>query len=159
MEKLQLLKRLKDEGQKVITFFNRIEEDVWEAEIYTEDEVWKAHQILAHFVSVERTFQWLTADIISGGKGAPEIFDLDRFNHEQVHELQSNSRQELIDAFRTERAATIEQASQYGSDDLLKEGNHPWFGQVSVGKLLKLLYRHNQLHMRDIRRHLSTPIS
>jgi hypothetical protein len=159
MEKLQLLKRLKDEGQKVTNFLTEIEESVWEVEIYTENEIWTLDQILAHFVSVERAFQWLTADIVSGGKGAPEDFDLDRFNHEQVQKLQSHSRQELIEAFQTERAATIEQASRYGSEDLVKEGHHPWFGQVSVSTLFKLLYRHNQLHMRDIRRHLSTPIS
>jgi hypothetical protein len=158
MQISQLLKRLNDEGQKVTDFLITLEEELWEAEIYTENEVWKVHQILAHFVSVERGFQWLTADIVSGSKGVPEDFDLDRFNNEQVRELQSISRQELLDIFQSERSATIEQASRYSSDDLAKEGNHPWFGQVSVSTLLKLLYRHNQLHIRDIRRHLSTPI-
>ena len=158
METTHLIKRLKDEGQKVTDFLIQLDEHTWDAEIYTENEVWKVHQILAHFVSIERAFQWLTADIVSGGRGAPEDFDLDRFNHEQVRELQSNSRQELIDTFSTERVATIEQASQYSNEDLMKEGNHPWFGQVSVSTLLKLLYRHNRLHLRDIRRNLSAHI-
>jgi hypothetical protein len=90
---------------------------------------------------------------VSGGSGTPANFDLDRFNHEQVEELKVFSRQELLEAFKSERAKTIKQASTYGVGDLDKEGIHPWFGQVSVGKLLKLLYRHNQLHMRDIRRY------
>jgi hypothetical protein len=158
METTHLLKRLEDEGQKVTDFLIQLDENTWEIEIYTENEAWKVHQILAHFVSVERAFQWLTADIVSGGKGAPEDFDLDRFNDEQVRKLQSSSRQELIDTFNAERATTIEQASQYGDDDLIKEGNHPWFGQVSVSTLLKLLYRHNQLHLRDIRRNLPVHI-
>ena len=145
METTHLIKRLKDEGQKVTDFLIQLDEHTWDAEIYTENEVWKVHQILA-------------ADIVSGGRGAPEDFDLDRFNHEQVRELQSSSRQELIDTFSTERVATIEQASQYSNEDLMKEGNHPWFGQVSVSTLLKLLYRHNRLHLRDIRRNLSAHI-
>jgi uncharacterized damage-inducible protein DinB len=155
MEITKLLKRLEDEGQKVLNYLTQLTDETWTAEIYTESEVWTVHQILAHFVSVERTFQWLTADIVRGGKGAPEDFDLDRFNNEQVLGLQSQSRHELQSSFKSERAATIKQTSQYDSDDLAKEGNHPWFGQVSVSTLLKLLYRHNQLHLRDIRRRLS----
>jgi hypothetical protein len=155
MQLSQLLKRLEDEGLKVINFLNQLEEEAWEITIYTENDLWKVHQILAHFVSVERAFQWLTADIVSGGQGAPHDFDLNRFNQDQVAELQSHSRQELITSFKDARKATIDQASQYIPDDLLKEGHHPWFGQVSVSTLLKLLYRHNQLHLRDIRRQLA----
>jgi hypothetical protein len=155
MDKDRLIRRLSDEGEKVVHFLQTLGEDTWQAEIYTDGEVWKVHQILAHFVSVERAFQWLTADIVSGGRGTPNDFDLDRFNHEQVAQLQESSRAELIEAFKSERAATMGQVSIYSADDLAKIGNHPWFGQVSVSKLLKLLYRHNQLHLRDIRRYRS----
>lgn len=156
MELSQLIRRLEDECLKVLDFFNQLEEDAWEEEIYTDGEIWKVHQILAHFVSVERAFQWLTEDIVSGGGGTPEDFDLDRFNNAQVRQLQPLPREELITAFQAERAKTIDQASRYDAHDLKQEGHHPWFGQTSVEKLLKLLYRHNQLHLRDIRRHLSS---
>ena len=154
MELAKLLQRLTDEGLKVLQFFEGLVETSWEFEIYTEGEVWKAHQILAHFVSVERAFQWLTADIVSGGLGTPQDFDLDRFNHDQVMELEAFSRQELLSTFQSARNHTIQQASSYSSEDLAREGHHPWFGLVSVETLLKLLYRHNQMHIRDIRRQL-----
>ncbi len=156
MDLPKLLGRLEAEGSKVEVFLQKLEESDWEREIYTEGEVWKVHQILAHFVSVERAFQWLTNDIVTGGRGTPDDFDLDRFNHEQVFKLQQKSRQELIHTFSKERAATIAQASGYKAEDLQKEGHHPWFGRTSVLKLLKLLYRHNQLHLRDVRRQLSS---
>ena len=156
MELTKLLQRLSDEGLKVLHFFGDLDETAWKKAIYTEGEVWKAHQILAHFVSVERAFQWLTADIVSGGHGTPKDFDLDRFNHDQVQDLESTSTQELLSTFQNERKQTIQQASTYSNDDLALEGHHPWFGQVSVETLLKLLYRHNQLHIRDIRRQQDT---
>ena len=35
--------------------------------------------------------------------------------------------------------------------DLDREGRHPFFGPSALEKLLKLVYRHNMLHLRDIR--------
>ena len=155
MDKDKLLQRLDDVGQEVLLFFNQLDEEAWRINIYTEGEAWTVHQILAHFVSVERAFQWLINDIVSGGDGTPKDFDLDRFNHEQVRSLETQSRQELLDIFQTERSATQTQVSHCAPDDFLKEGNHPWFGQLSITAILKLLYRHNKLHIRDIRRTLA----
>lgn len=155
MDKTKLLERLEHEGQQASDFFLQLEENDWTVQIYSDDDVWTAHQILAHFVSIERSFQWLIDNILSGGPGTPKEFDLDRFNKEQVSTLQDLSRQELLAAFQTERAATLSQTSRYHPDDLLKEGNHPYFGQSSVEDLLRLLYRHNKLHIREIRRTLA----
>lgn len=152
MDKDKLLRRLDDVGQEVLQFFNQLDEEAWRINIYTEGEAWTVHQILAHFVSVERAFQWLIDDIVSGGAGTPVDFDLDRFNHQQVRSLETQSRQELLDIFQTERSATRNLVSRYTPDDFMKEGNHPWFGQLNITAILKLLYRHNKLHIRDIRR-------
>lgn len=155
MDLENILKRLEGEGKKVLAFFKALGESDWDEMIYTEGDAWGVHQILAHFVSVERAFQWLTNDIVSGGRGTPAEFDLERFNHEQVAQLQPYTREELLKTFSEERSATIQQASGFTPEDLDKVGHHPWFGMVNVGKLLKLLYRHNQLHIRDIRHQLS----
>lgn len=155
MDKNKLLKRLDDVGQQVLVFFNQLDETAWIVQVYTEGEAWTVHQILAHFVSVERAFQWLIDDIVSGGAGTPKDFDLDRFNHEQVRSLQTQSRKQLLDTFQSERRATLKLVSHFDPDDYLKEGNHPWFGRLSITAILKLLYRHNKLHIRDIRRTLA----
>jgi len=155
LDKTKLLQRLEHEGQQVLLYLSQLNEHDWMLQIYTKDMVWTAHQFLAHFISVERAFQWLIDDIVSGGSGPPADFDLDRFNQEQVRSLQGHSRQDLLSIYQAERATTLSQVSQYDSIDLLKEGHHPWFGQLSVEALLKLLYRHSKLHIRDIRRALA----
>jgi hypothetical protein len=38
--------------------------------------------------------------------------------------------------------------------DLDREGRHPFFGVDRVEKFAKLVYRHNMLHERDVRRAL-----
>jgi hypothetical protein len=30
-------------------------------------------------------------------------------------------------------------------------GYHPWFGEVEIRDMLKLVYRHNMIHLRDVR--------
>jgi hypothetical protein len=155
MDKQKLLQRLEAEGEQDLRYFNQLEQQDWTKQIYTEGGKWTIHQILAHFVSTERAFHWLIDDIVKGGVGSPEGFELDRFNEEQVKSLQSHSKLELLDLFTAERKKTIEQASHYTPADLRKEGRHPWFGQMSITALLRLLYQHNKLHLRDIRRVLS----
>jgi hypothetical protein len=155
MDKNKLLQRLEQEGQQTLLFLKKLEDQEWRLQIYTGDMGWTAHQFLAHFISVERAFQWLIANIVSGGTGTPPEFDLDRFNQEQVMSLQEHSRHDLLSIYQAERATTLSQVTQYDSMDLLKEGDHPYFGQLSVEALLKLLYRHSKLHIRDIRRALA----
>ena len=136
---------------QVLQYFNELDQQDWERQIYTEGESWTIHQILAHFVATERAFQWLIDDIVKGGIGSPEGLELDPFNQEQVRALQSHSEQELLDLFSEERRKTIEKASRYTSADLCKKGRHPWFGHMSTTALLRLLYQHIKLHLRDIR--------
>jgi len=35
--------------------------------------------------------------------------------------------------------------------DLAKEGRHPFLGETTVEEMIKLVYRHNQIHYRDMR--------
>jgi hypothetical protein len=45
-------------------------------------------------------------------------------------------------------------AGRLKDSDLEKHGYHPWFGDVDLGSMAKLVYRHNLIHLRDIRRAL-----
>ena len=155
MQKEKLVQRLLVELRKAIEFFAQLEDEQWEQEIYSDGDAWTAHQILAHFISVERAFQWLVADIVAGGSGAPEGFDIDQFNQQEVRTLEKDTRASLLAKFTDERQRTIEQVSTYQTDDLLKIGRHPWFGDVRVAEILKWLYMHNKFHLRDVRRSLA----
>ena len=51
--------------------------------VYEGDPGWTVQQVLAHFIAIERAMQWLFKDILVGGPGSPEDFDIDRFNPTQ----------------------------------------------------------------------------
>ena len=148
----RLAERLLSEGEKTCQYFKSLAPEQWSLEIYTEGSCWSVRQILAHFVAAESGFARLVKDILAGGQGSPENFDLDAYNERKVAALESAAAEDLVNRFsllRSEFACLVRQMSQ---DDLNKTGRHPFLGTASLEDIVKLLYRHNQIHLREIRK-------
>ena len=150
-----LARRLSQEGIKVTAFFKLLAPQQWNVEIYTEGSRWTVLQILAHFDITETSIGGLIENILEGGDGAPQGFDLDEFNEHTVSDLQVLSASELLARFTAHRQGTIEMVGRLSDDDLQKTGRHPFLGITSLADIIKLMYRHNQIHLRDIRRALA----
>jgi hypothetical protein len=56
--------------------------------------------------------------------------------------------------FRQARQETVRFVGGLTDSDLDRRGYHPWFGDGDLRFLLKLLYRHPLLHLRDARQAL-----
>ncbi len=151
-ELVHLVKRLRDEGQRTGAFFATLEPDAWEQVVYTTGSQWTARLVLAHFVSAERGFHRLIADVRRGGEGAARDFDLDAFNESEVATWQPALPAQVLDAFHLTRDRTVVLARELDRGELERQGFHPWFGRVELREMLKLIYRHNQIHLRDVRR-------
>jgi hypothetical protein len=151
-----LASRLEQEGEKSLEFFRSLPESAWEVQVYSTGSGWHIRDILAHFTSAERAFQALLEDVLAGGRGAPFGFDIDRFNEAEVGALHGQAAELLLQAFAAARAGTIKLARRLRPEDLILSGRHPWFGEIAIGEMLKLIHRHNQLHQRDIRKVLAS---
>jgi hypothetical protein len=149
-----LSRRMAEDGAKTAGFFNDLSTEDWEQQVYTTGSEWTAKDILAHFVSAERAFVELLTDIVSGGPGAPRDLDIVAFNEQEVPSLRTHSTSDLLSAFVSARQKTADIASQMTAEDLNKQGYHPWFGEVDLRSMVKLVYRHNMIHLRDIRKAL-----
>lgn len=149
-----LAERLSEEGEKVSRFFNELSPEQWNIRVYPEDG-WTVHQILAHFDVTETNMAWLIKDVLNGGGGAPEDFDLDEFNKRTVASWEGLPAEDLLNRFQTHRQRTIELVKSMSEADLQKIGRHPFFGVAPMLDVIKLIYRHNQIHIREIRRALS----
>lgn len=150
-----LCKRLSKEGLITTNFFKSLEPAQWDRQVYLEGGCWSVRQVLAHFVSAERGFFQIIVDVLNGGEGAPEGFDIDRFNESQVFEMAGTSSDDLLAQFEQNRDMTVELVRRMETGDLKKVGRHPFLGLVALEEIIKLLYRHNQIHQRDIRRALA----
>jgi uncharacterized protein (TIGR03083 family) len=150
------LKRLHAEGQKTAAYFRSLGEADYAQQVYTTGPGWRVRDVLAHFVSAEQTFVFYGRDILAGGPGAPDDFVIDEFNATQVAGLKDTSPADLVGQFEAARAETLALVRGMQAEDFGRIGRHPWFGRVPLEQMLKLIYRHNMLHERDVRRALET---
>lgn len=147
-----LAERLKNEGEKTAAFFAALTDDQWQKTVYTENAEWRVRDVLAHYVSAEKAFMLLFEDIHKGGSGASEDFSIDRFNVAQVTKLKQSAPKELLAEFvklRTDMTAFV---ADLCDADLQKTGRHAFLGVTTLAEMVKMVYRHNQIHYRDLRR-------
>jgi hypothetical protein len=147
-----LADRLTQEGQRTVEFFRALTPEQLQVELYSEGSIWAARQVLAHFVATESGILHLIEDILAGGNGASEDFDIDRFNERSVSKLKDAAVEELLLKFEQHRATSAVRVASMTVDDLQKIGRHPFLGPTTVEEIIKMLYRHNQIHQRDIRK-------
>jgi uncharacterized damage-inducible protein DinB len=148
----QLAHRLRSEAEKVSTYFEMFNEEQWLTEVYTEDSIWTITNVLSHFVTAERGFLRLFEDVRQGGSGASEGFSIDRYNAEQQIKMKELTSEELLVEFRRVRDEMCRWVAGLSEVDLKKEGRHPFLGWVSLMEMIKMIYLHNQIHLRDIRK-------
>jgi len=150
-----IAERMQVEGRKTLEFFRALTPEQWESTIYTEGSVWSLRDVLAHFVSAESGIQRLVENILSGGTGSPEDFDLNAYNERKVAGLKGTSHEALLAQFASARERSVASVRSFSAADLAKVGRHPWLGMAQVADILKMMYRHNQIHQREIRRILN----
>jgi uncharacterized protein (TIGR03083 family) len=147
-------KRLRDEGDKLVALFEGLTLEQWHQTLYTDGMVWSIKDLLAHQVSAERKFIFYGRDILNGGEGAPIGFQINAFNNSEVASMLDRSPEELLADMRSVRQATIEFVDNIQDTDFDRRGRHPFFGMMSIDEMFKLIYRHNMMHTRDVRRAL-----
>jgi len=142
---LSLSDRLRVEGGRVVDFFNHLS---------PQESKWSFHELLAHFVSSEIAHRELIINIYQGGNGAPLGFEINTFNQSEVEKFSAESDDGLLQRFSRERLNLIELVSGMSGEDLEIIGNDPFLGTIALSEIIKLNYRHLQIHIRDARQYL-----
>jgi hypothetical protein len=147
-----LAQRLEKEGHKTLDFFRQLTSEQWILQVYSDGAAWTVHDLFVHFFETESSIPRLVRSILEGGSGVPEDFDIDRYNESHVGKLADLAPSELLERFAQQRAETVAFVSGLQQADLERTGRHPFLGVAPVGEMLKLMYLHLQLHLRDIKR-------
>jgi hypothetical protein len=111
---------------------------------------------LAHFVASEASITRLIKFILQGNPGVPEDFDIDAFNEREIICFAKLPHDMVLQRFMERRGETIQMVLDMSDADLGVEGRHPWLGIAPIEQMIKLMYRHNQIHQRDIRKILTS---
>lgn len=147
-----LAEKLQSEGEKFYSFFDSLTDEQWTTEVYTEGTTWTLRNVLSHFVTSERGLVKLFEGIRQGGTGVADDFSIDRYNASQQEKTKESSPKELLEQYKTIRADTVKWVLTLDESDLQKTGRHPFLGQTIMLEMIKMLYLHNQLHYRDVKK-------
>lgn len=151
-----LSQKLRSEGARMLEFFSRLEDKDWEKNVYTEGTTWNVRQVLSHFVTSEQGLVQLFEEIRKGGEGASENFSIDRFNAAQQKTMEGKNPIDLVDQFQRVRSSSATWVKGLKDEELEISGRHPFLQMTTLREMIKMLYLHNQLHSRDIKKALGS---
>ena len=134
-----------------IVFFKSLTVDELSVQVYQDGARWTVKQVLAHFITIERSMHWLFKNILSGGSGSPEDFDVERFNLTQPRKLDQLTLEELIKQFNAVREDTISIVREISEEDLDREGLHAFHGHGKLERFIRWAYEHARIHEDEIR--------
>jgi hypothetical protein len=150
----ELAEKLKSEGEKVYGIFSAFADDQWNLEVYTEGTTWMIRNVLSHLVSSERGLVKLFERIRTTGEGASEDFSIDRYNASMQARSKDLTPLELLEQYKEVRANSITWVSNLNDAELEIKGRHPFLGVTTIREMIKMLYIHNQTHVRDLKKAL-----
>jgi hypothetical protein len=151
----ELAEKLKSEGEKFASLFSSISDDQWQREVYTEGTTWTIRNVLSHFVTSERGLIKLFEQIRQGGAGSSDEFSIDRYNASMQARTKDSTAQELLEQYKSVRTESIAWVLGLKESDLELTGRHPYLGPTVIREMIKMLYLHNQLHYRDMKKVLT----
>ena len=147
-----LAEKLRSEGEKFAGIFASLTNEQWQTKVYTEDTTWTIRNVLSHFVTSERGLLKLFEQIRQGGAGSSEEFSIDRYNASMQARARDLAPQELLEQYKFVRAESIAWVLGLNESDLEITGRHPYLGPTVIREMIKMLYLHNQLHYRDMKK-------
>jgi uncharacterized damage-inducible protein DinB len=153
-ETAELAAKLKEEGERMTQFFSSLSDDQWTNEVYTEGTTWSIRNVLSHFVTSERGLLKLFERIRTTGEGASVDFSIDRYNAAQQERTRNLAPAELLEQYKQIRAEAVQWVLGLKDEELEIQGRHPFLGETVIREMIKMLYIHNQLHYRDVKRAL-----
>ncbi len=151
-ELTDLADKLTSEGERFVTFFSGLTDAQWQSEVYTEGATWTVRNVLSHFVTAERGLVKLFEQIRQGGAGVADDFSIDRYNARQQEKTKELTPQELLEQYKSVRADTVAWVLGLQESDLALTGRHPFLGMTTLREAIKMLYLHNQIHYRDLKK-------
>ncbi|GAB4496635.1 MAG: hypothetical protein OHK003_02420 [Anaerolineales bacterium] len=151
-ENTELAEKLKTEGERMAAFFAELTDEQWSLEVYTEGTTWSIRNVLSHYVTSERGLLRLFERIRTTGEGASDDFSIDRYNASQQEKTKDLTPAELLEQYKQVRAESVQWVSGLKEEELDIKGRHPFLGNTVIREMIKMLYLHNQLHYRDVKR-------
>jgi hypothetical protein len=143
---------------ETVSFLESLSPGDLRTQVYQDGAQWTVQQLLAHFIAIERSMQFLFKDSLSGGRGSPPDFDVNRFNLTQTRKYYGLALDELIERFRAVRGETIRLVREMKEENLDREGMHAFHGKGKLDRFIRWAYEHDRMHEDDVRKALGKTV-
>lgn len=148
------VRKLAETREAFFDLARQLEEADWTQPIYTHGEEWSAGDVLRHLTDAERGMLRTMRNILEGGEGAPEDFDLDRWNRSRVAKAKDKTPAELLAQMEDNRAELLAFIDELDAEELDKEGRHASLRIMTIEQILHRIADHERQHMADLRQAL-----
>ncbi len=148
----EIAEKLLSEGERTLAYFGSLADTAWATTVYHDGDQWTLLQLFEHLVQAEAGLREMFESVARGGVGAPDGFDIVRFNHERTSPAAALDKHALFSQYRQERQTTAAFARALSPEQLASRGRHPAMGDASLDGMLRLLYLHNTAHIKDVKR-------
>ncbi len=148
----QLAEKLHTEGEKTLTFYQSLPADAWDMQVFGDGAMWSVRGVFEHLCISEHTLRRLFEEILKGGAGSPERFDINAFNQEKTGRFATLSQDELFKLYANTRDKTIAFTRGLSDEQLVLRGRHPAMGDSSIEEQIKMIYLHHTMHIRDVKK-------
>lgn len=150
-----LADKLASEGEKTLAFFAAVPEADRDRPVFGDGARWTVRGAFEHLILSEASLLTLFQNVRDGGGGAAADFDIDRFNLEHTGRFAGEAWNALLSRYTATRQATVAFTRDLSDAQLALRGRHPALGDAALEDMLKLIYLHHTMHLRDVRRALA----
>lgn len=154
--KTAIKEKLAAEREVLLSFLGRLGPEDWARP--TDNEPWTVRDVLAHLVGAELSQHGLIHLWVEGNTTVNPQFDLSRWNAGQLRRREGRTVAQLVgdlSAARQETLALLDRLSEHQLDII---GEHPFWGPAhSIEQVMRGIYRHERLHLAEIRKALEVP--
>lgn len=142
------IEKLSKERERLLSLVEELSEEAFDQQ---HGEGWTIREILTHVLNAEEDHCKVLTLIARGDHDRlPSDFSLDEHNVSRVQGRGHLSKAELLDALRQQRARTESLFEKLDEEQLERAGRHPALGEITVGKIFRIIGLHDRLHAQDI---------
>lgn len=147
---VELKEKLAANRAALFALLQGLTDEQWQTAVFSEETIWTVTDMVRHLEGAERSMIALMAGIQQGGAGAPEDFDLARFNASRIRKAADKQPLELMAAMEKNRADLLVFMDSLTEEDWQKQGRHGSLQIMTIEEICTIIASHEATHTADI---------
>ncbi|MFX1514036.1 MAG: DinB family protein [Promethearchaeota archaeon] len=152
LKKYELNNKLKVVREEVIETIKNFSKNDLEKKVFSHKESWTIFEVIKHLNSSENGMIRLMQNILQGGEGVPEDFDLKRYNKRQVEKQVDISYEELLQNLEKNRKDLLQFMDTLEGEDFQKKGRHGSLKTMTIEEIINKIADHETDHLMKIKK-------